>query len=304
MRQLIVNADDFGYARGVNHGILYAYRQGIVRSTSLLANGVAFQEAAELAQQEPGLDVGCHLNFVEGVPLCRPEQIPHLVSRQGQFVGVAHLARRLWVSGIPATELEREARSQIERLLQAGVQPSHVDTHQHTHAHPQVATAVARVAHEYNIAWLRRPFENCVPRGVERFELRRITRSFLNRLAPRFERAVAAEGALTPDYFSGFLLTGRLNKRALQATLAALRHGITELMCHPGYCDSELQSLPTRLRREREAELEAVADGAWHAQLAEQGIVLTSFRALAVRSGSAIAHSLLAAPTTAGWSLT
>jgi predicted glycoside hydrolase/deacetylase ChbG (UPF0249 family) len=42
MRELIVNADDFGLTRRVSQGILDAHRNGIVTSTTLLANGSAF----------------------------------------------------------------------------------------------------------------------------------------------------------------------------------------------------------------------------------------------------------------------
>ncbi|OFV95000.1 MAG: hypothetical protein A3F68_11880 [Acidobacteria bacterium RIFCSPLOWO2_12_FULL_54_10] len=65
MKQLIVNADDFGYTRGVNQAIVEAWQRGVVTSTSLMANGAAFDDAVSLARQETGLDVGCHLNFVE-----------------------------------------------------------------------------------------------------------------------------------------------------------------------------------------------------------------------------------------------
>ena len=310
MRYLIVSADDFGYTPGVNRGILHAYRQGIVSSTSLLANGAAFEDAVALSRQEPGLDVGCHLNFVEGNPLSPTNQISHLVSPQGRFAGAARLARRLLLGSIPAAELEREARAQIERLLQAGVRPTHVDTHKHTHTHPRVAAAVARVAREFDIQWIRRPFENGLPpdmgRFWERFGLRRIALSFLNRLAPAFERRTAAQQARMPDHFTGFLLTGRLTRAALVATLTALQPGITELMCHPGYCDRELERSPTHLKRERETELAAVADSGLRSQLAEQGIVLTSFRDLAEKP--ATGNSWLANPFpaagTSGWSLT
>ena len=53
VKQLIVNADDFGMAPGVNRAILEAYRTGIVTSTSLLANSIAFDEAAAIARANP-----------------------------------------------------------------------------------------------------------------------------------------------------------------------------------------------------------------------------------------------------------
>ena len=76
MKRLIVNADDLGYTWGVNRAIVEACRSGVVTSTSLLANGAAFEDAVETARAEPRLDVGCHWNFVEGKPVSPPERVP------------------------------------------------------------------------------------------------------------------------------------------------------------------------------------------------------------------------------------
>ena len=277
MRQLIVNADDFGYTRGVNRAILEACREGVVTSTSLLANGAAFEEAVEAAASEPRLDVGCHLNFVEGRPVSAPERIPHLVRGDGQFLPAWHLATRLTLGAVPESEIEREAGAQIGKLLQAGVRVSHVDTHKHTHTHPALARAIGRAARELGIRWIRRPFENFLPGSAGRISPKRLLVESLNLLASAFERRMSAMGLAMPDYFTGVVLTGRLTGEEFGATLAALPEGTTEVMCHPGYCDAELDGAPTRLRGERELERETVSDGRWRARMEELGIELTSF---------------------------
>src|SRR4029078_5381577 len=72
VRRLVVNADDFGFARDVNRGIIEAHTRGILTATTLMANGSAFDDAVSLAHANPGLDIGCHLVLV-GVPsLARP----------------------------------------------------------------------------------------------------------------------------------------------------------------------------------------------------------------------------------------
>ena len=53
MKNLIVNADDLGWTEGVNRGIVEAHRNGLVTSTSLLANGQAFGSALEVASGNP-----------------------------------------------------------------------------------------------------------------------------------------------------------------------------------------------------------------------------------------------------------
>ncbi|MDO8518577.1 MAG: ChbG/HpnK family deacetylase, partial [Deltaproteobacteria bacterium] len=60
IKTIIVNADDFGISPGINQGILQCYREGIVRSTSLMANLPAFADGVRIAKENPGLSVGVH----------------------------------------------------------------------------------------------------------------------------------------------------------------------------------------------------------------------------------------------------
>lgn len=299
MKQLIVNADDFGYTLGVNRAIVEGYRNGIITSTSLLANGAAFDDAVERARVErakgePGLDVGCHLNLVEGAPVSPPEAIPHLVGADGKFHRLRNLALRLAAGMVPAAELERECSAQVEKLLQAGIAPSHLDTHQHTHLHPRVAAVVARVARRYSIGWVRRPFENFrIPESGES-AVRRLAGWTLALLAPGFDRRMTAEGIRTTDYFTGFSLTGRWTLLAMQRTVAGLPEGITELMCHPGYCDADLEASPTQLKREREVERQILVQPDWRARIGESGVVLRGYREIGTGPVRASQDGLLA----------
>ena len=69
MRQLIVNADDFGLTEQVSRGIVDAHRKGIVTSTTLMANGGAFDAAVAMGRREYQLAIGVHLNLTQGVPV-------------------------------------------------------------------------------------------------------------------------------------------------------------------------------------------------------------------------------------------
>ena len=53
MKELILNADDFGLTRGVNEGIIRAYSDGVLTSATLMANGAAFDHAVDCAVVEP-----------------------------------------------------------------------------------------------------------------------------------------------------------------------------------------------------------------------------------------------------------
>lgn len=297
-KQLIVNADDFGYSRGVNRAIVDGFRNGIITSTSMMANGGAFDDAAELARSTPALDIGCHLNFVEGSPLSQRDKVAHLVSAGGSFHGLRSLAWRLVSGAVPTIELERECSAQIEKLLGAGIHLSHLDTHQHTHLHPRVAAAVAAAGRRYSIPWLRRPFENSRS-AAGSADVRELTGRCLNLFASGFERRMVAWGMQLPDFFTGFGLTGRWTPPSLDATLQRLSAGVTELMCHPGYYDAELEALPTRLKRERQVEIDIFGDRAWKLRLRELNIVLTRFRDLLPSSAQAPQNGTVALASSA-----
>ena len=85
MKQLIFNADDFGMTRGVNEGIVRARRDGVLTSATLMANGLAFEDAVKRAFENPKLGIGCHLVLVGGKPVAPAENVPSLVDSQGNL---------------------------------------------------------------------------------------------------------------------------------------------------------------------------------------------------------------------------
>src|SRR5579863_8447324 len=196
--RLIVNADDFGYTRGVNEGIVEAHRDGILTATTLMANGAAFEHAVELARQNPALDVGCHLVLVEGQSVLDPARaLPKTI---GDTV-LAVVGGRL----SPYDEL----RAQVQKIVATGIRPTHLDAHKHTHLLPPVLEAVGRLAREFGIPWVRRPFDFGIDSRA-RVEKNLIGMG-LRVLRPRFAR-VLSDLRMT-DHFAGFLVTGTLGEK-------------------------------------------------------------------------------------------
>ena len=68
MKQLIVNADDFGLHPLINAGIIKGHQEGFITSTSLMPSAPCWQEAVRLAKENPRLGIGVHLTLVGGVP--------------------------------------------------------------------------------------------------------------------------------------------------------------------------------------------------------------------------------------------
>src|SRR5207249_723322 len=84
-RRLIVNADDFGRSASANEAIIHAHREGILTSASLMVNEPGFEQAVQLARQNPHLGVGLHLTLICGHSTLLPENIPGLVNGDKQF---------------------------------------------------------------------------------------------------------------------------------------------------------------------------------------------------------------------------
>src|SRR5580658_10488040 len=84
-RRLVVNADDFGLSPSVNQAVVRAYREGILTSASLMVNEPGFDEAVQLARENPKLGVGLHLTLLHGHSTLPPEKIPGLVNSRREF---------------------------------------------------------------------------------------------------------------------------------------------------------------------------------------------------------------------------
>jgi predicted glycoside hydrolase/deacetylase ChbG (UPF0249 family) len=248
VRRLVVNADDFGFTRDVNRGIVEAHRRGILTATTLMANGAAFDDAIRLAAETPTLDVGVHCVLVSGNSVLEPGRaLPPTV---GELLKALVAGR---------VDPYAELRAQIERILAAGLRPIHMDAHKHTHLWPPVLSAVARLGREYGIPWIRRPLDFPLSAAGVPLTKRALSRGF-GLLRWRFHRVLAAQGCRTTDHFAGFQITGRFRTAELVRLLSQLPEGTTELMTHPGFHTAELEAARTRLKASRQKELEALTD--------------------------------------------
>ena len=265
----MVNADDFGFTPDVNRGIIEAHRNGILTATTLMANGDAFDDAVRLAQETPSLDVGCHLVLIGGRAV-QPPYAPLPASVPALLVALA--ARRINVYG--------ELAAQVRKILAAGIRPTHLDTHKHTHLAPPVLDAVARIAAEFEIRWVRRPFD--LPTTARTSWPQRAAGSAMQMVRPRFHRVLAQHGCRTTDHFAGFRITGHLRTPELVQLIQALPDGVTELMCHPGYCGPDLRRAPTRLKESRQLELDALVAPETRQARAEAGVELVNYKMLAM----------------------
>jgi predicted glycoside hydrolase/deacetylase ChbG (UPF0249 family) len=277
-RYLIINADDFGFAPGVNRGIVEAHEAGTLPSASMMVNTPAFDEAASLARTRvPRLGVGLHLNLIAGRPV---SAAPTLTDpRTGSFYSLAELTRRALAGGVHPADVRRECDAQLAALAAAGIHPTHLDSHRHTHALPGVLGPVVASARAAGVRVVRRPVDQPIlSRPVPSAKMlvlraswhaalhsvSEVDRAWLSR-APHF-RGIALQGV--PDV-----------ETRLLALLDRLPAGATEVMLHPGHDDAVLAAQDP-YRQEREREIAALRSPAVRERVTRGDLALISFAEL------------------------
>jgi len=276
-RILVVNADDGGVDEARNEGILEAVDRGVVRSVSVLAQGAALEGLAAALRRRPGVGVGLHLNLPHGAPLGGPART--LTGGDGRF---PKDKREVWARAaagrLDPAEAAREVRAQLALLRSLGIEPDHLDGHNHVHVLPGVREGVARVLHEEpGIRWvrtLRLPAGTAGPAGFPR-ELAAWDAEATRSLPP---------GVRGPDAFLGldYFLGG--DRAALEAEIRAAPGTVVECMVHPGR--TAAGSVPFSADPRREAEMRDLCSPSLRGVIGAAGFAPGSFLdAAALRTG-------------------
>jgi chitin disaccharide deacetylase len=262
-RFLIVNADDFGLCAEITTGIIKAHTEGIVTAVSVVANGRYFKEGMALLKNT-GLDAGVHLTLVgEEKPLSGP--IDGLVDEEGYFLASYRETAARIVSGrFDGAALEKELFGQVGLIRDYGINPTHLDSHQHLHLLPSVRKITCEIAKKFNIKWIRLPSSGSA--GLQDMGVNLLSRAL---------RSGAKQQKLRfTDHFLGFQERGKMNEEKLSLILQRLKPGLAEMMVHPGYDASGKYDWDYHW----EDEIKALTSEKIKKIIKEQGITLTTFK--------------------------
>lgn len=282
MRYLIVNADDFGLHQDINRGIIKGFQEGFITSTSLMCSAPCFEQAVALAKENLQLGIGLHLTLVGGVkPLLPLTQVATLIDEQGVFPADYLLFIKKFISGkINKAEIRAELSAQIERGLAAGLNITHIDSHQHLHVLPGLIDIVIELCQKYQIPRLRMPAEALLWQGgYQAGAARYIGKWGLTVCAQLAARKAQQAGLRYPQHFFGMLAGGNLDEQLVKNMLQALPEGTSELMTHPGLQAKQLRSLFT-WGYHWEEELQAFLSLSNQNEIKERAISLINFGGL------------------------
>ena len=134
-RRLIVNADDFGRAAGINAGVMKAFEDGIVTSATLMVRYPDARAAADYARTRDDLSLGLHIDLGEW-----------------EYVDDGWRLRYQVVDTDDAAAVDKEVARQLGLFEEiAGRRPSHLDSHQHVHRSEPVRSIVVAAAERLGV---------------------------------------------------------------------------------------------------------------------------------------------------------
>lgn len=193
MKKIIINADDFGLREGINRGIITAYKNGVVSSASLFVDKEATESAVALFRENPGLGLGVHIDL---------DRFFYIDHERGIITD--------WVMPKPAiSDVLKTVEEQIQKYLSFNLPLDHLDSHHHSHLHPEIFPAILDIATKYNIKVVRffKAFYN--------------NESVYNQLRQIYQE----KGLILIDHFIEGWYWGNVDEP----------YQIAELMTHPGY---------------------------------------------------------------------
>jgi len=247
---LIINADDCNLTSGVTHAILDAHDNGVVSSTTwMVTQGEPSSQLLRDVKRRKGLGLGIHLNVTLGCPVSKGK-LSSLLNREGRFKRLPEQMKAM-----PSLhDLTMEYSAQIELFCRIFDKlPSHLDTHHQVHDHPLFFKALLFCARRF-----RRPIRR------SRLQLSSFGRK-------------QSQGVKTTDYFFGdFSPAGYWRRDCLETLITNLPEGASEIMCHPGRHDSDLETLSS-FTSGRQKEWDLLRSKDLRSLLAKHSILLSHF---------------------------
>jgi chitin disaccharide deacetylase len=213
MLQLIINADDLGLTPGCNDGIVRAITEGIVTETTLMMNAGYMQDAVTKLKGYGINRIGIHLNLTFGEPLLPASQVPSLVDANGRF----HSRIAPVVGSMNPSEVKREFGAQIEKFLRTGLGLTHLDSHHHAHAYPEIIDVAISLAQQLGVP--------------------------LRQTSEAVRQKIRGAGVATTDYFVLDFYGQGVSAENLQAIIQRYKQGTLEIMCHPAEPDRLLSEI-------------------------------------------------------------
>lgn len=288
MKNLVINADDFGLSKSVNRGIIESFQNGAVTSASLMVNMPGFEDATSLIAANPSLSVGLHINLLRGESVLCPNGLNK--SNGNRFFDGNPWPLLTKINDAGLKEIEKECRAQVEKALRNNVKITHLDSEKNVHMIPKVFQLFVRIARDYQIKWVRNINENIFLSAgklglLDCLSTRYLISKYFSIIFQENRNYAEKNHVKTTDFLFGFFDGGGMTVRKLEKAMDVLQEGTTEMVCHPGYIDDEWNKYPLNKERyyinqRREPEVRLLKSQLLKELIKRENINLTSYRDL------------------------
>lgn len=260
-RLLIINADDFGMCHAVNAAIMAAMTTGIVRSTTLMVPCPWALHAMRFLKEHPQIPFGVHLTVIADWadyrwgPVTPKEKVPTLIDRAGYFYNFEQMPK--FLARVSLQQLETEFRAQIETVLAAGLNPTHLDWHAlRLGGREDIPDLMTALAKEYGLA--------------------------LRVMGQPWREKAHSQGLPTIDYdfLDSYLLNPATKAERYTKLLRELPAGLSEWAVHPGLATAELHAIDPAGKHIRQTDFDFLTSSQAKDIIAKEGIILLDYRAL------------------------
>jgi hopanoid biosynthesis associated protein HpnK len=277
-KQIIINADDFGLCSGVNKAVAKAHTDGVLTSTTIIANMPAAEEAVKMAKKLPALGVGVHLNLLEGQPVSKGAGVKPLLSTDGRF---ANSPLKLSLLSLAQHTLRNAIRTelsaQIQWVIDKGLTPTHLDSHKHIHIFPAIFPIVCELARRFKITAVRWAFEpkavSAMPWPLTGESGRK--RAGTIRIMAGINR-IQNPGLLKTKAFLGIAHMGKIDVNFFKAVTLYNSATTAEVMTHPGITNGK-EPDKTTLLHQHKVEFDALCSEKTKQYFKDAGIKLVHY---------------------------
>lgn len=228
-KMLMIHADDAGLCHSENEATIKALQNGLVNSYSIMVPCPAFKEIADFALANPQFDHGIHLTLTcewkdyKFGPVSPINQVPSLMDSNGHFFK----NRQLVTANVTAKEVEKELNAQIDKALEYGLKPSHIDCHMYSLGGNSALFAVYKnLSEKYNLPVL-------------------LSKDLLQMIGSSFETKMIDENLFFDNvYVASFSdYEGAGLKNYYGNLLDSLQPGLHMLLIHPAFDNKEMQDV-------------------------------------------------------------
>lgn len=254
MIRIIINADDLGKDSQVNDKISEALQNGLITSSTILANTELWDEVHKIVDAQPKASFGVHLNLTEGKALTRQPVFFErgIVDKNNCFT------KKIREANLNDAELQKavlqEWDAQIKKVVEEqGITITHLDGHHHIHTQYAFREILSSLAEKWRIRYVRSRY--IYPQKG----LGKIIRTLVSNVFPSFWynltdsknnrlfsvihscaetelwRRYMSQQCLMTDYFDFY----EHFYHQLTSGCKVTDGKVVELMCHPGHPNYE-----------------------------------------------------------------